>query len=241
MKFISLATRFSVKLRMMLALPVLAIMPLGAQQFEGAIDVRMSMSKSEQLTSVMLVKGDRVAMTMTLPASAGPMAGQEARIIPSPDGASMTMLMPLPAGMPAMGGAKGMKMVMKLGDVSKSDTDRIAKSELTKLGTSQTVAEMKCDDYELAVEGEKPTRMCLTGGMGRFVYPSMGGRGSSEPDWTRKVREKGLFPLKVWTTDGNVGLEVTAVTRKKVPASAFEIPDGYMDASAMMGGMGRRP
>lgn len=229
------------RIGILLAFPLLAVVPLGAQQFEGAINVRLSVSKDDEVTGVMLAKGERVALTMTLPASAGPMAGQEARMIVSPDATSMTMLLPMPAGLPAMGGAKGMKMVVKLDDVSKSDTDRIAKSELKKLGTSQTVATMKCDDYELAVEGEKPTRMCLTDGMGRFVFPSMGGRGAGEPSWTRKIRQKGLFPLKVWTTDGNVAMEVTAVTRKTIPASAFVIPEGYMDASGMMGGMGRRP
>ena len=227
--------------RMLLALPLLTVVPLGAQHFEGAIGVRMSVPKSDDISAVMLVKGERVAMTMTMPASAGPMAGQEARMIFEPESKSMTMLMPMPAGMPAMGGAKGMKMVMKLDDLPKDDAERVANSELTTLGTSQVVAAMKCDDYELTTKGEKPTRMCLTSGMGRFVFPSMSGRGSGEPAWALKIREKGLFPLKVWTTDGKAQMEVTSIARKPVPASTFEIPAGYMDASAMMGGMGRRP
>lgn len=51
-----------------------------------------------------------------------------------------------------------------------------------------------------------------------------------------------MFPLKVWSPEGKMAMEVTAIDKGSVPESMFTIPDGYVDMAAMMGGMrGGRP
>ncbi|HET9064904.1 MAG TPA: DUF4412 domain-containing protein [Gemmatimonadales bacterium] len=223
-------------------LPLLLTLPLGAQGFEGTLNMRMtSAGTSEPITTTMHIKGDVMAMVMTLPASAGPMAGMEARMVLDQGARKMTMLMPMPAGMPAMPGAKGMKIVTDLSKME-SESAKLPEPTLKKLGTSQTVAGMACDDYQVT-SGQDVTNMCVTDKLGRFTLPS-GGVGSQPPAWARAFGNKPMFPLKVWTTtDGNsVAMEVLSVKRGAAPAGVFDVsPAGYQDMSAMMGGgMGRR-
>lgn len=222
-------------------LPIFLALPLGAQAFEGTINMRMTSPESpDPIATTMHIKGDLMAMVMTFPASAGPMAGIEARMILDQGAKKMTMLMPMPPGIPAMPGAKGMKIVT---DLTKAQAEAAKAPEPTvkKLGTSQTIAGMSCDDYQTTSGGET-TNMCVTDKLGRFTMPSSGPR-SVPPAWARAFGDKPMFPLKVWTTtSGNsVAMEVTSVKRGTVPADVFDTsPAGYQDMSAMMGGMGRR-
>ena len=58
--------------------------------------------------------------------------------------------------------------------------------------------------------------------------------------WARDL-DKGMFPLKV-TKNGETLLEVTKVEKKKLDATLFLAPEGFQDASGMMGGArGGRP
>jgi hypothetical protein len=67
----------------------------------------------------------------------------------------------------------------------------------------------------------------------------MGRRGgSSVPSWSKAFGDRPAFPLKVWSEDGKMDLEVTSVDRAPVAASVFEIPEGYVDMSAMRGRSG---
>lgn len=222
-------------------LPVLLALPIAAQSFEGTITMRMtSEGTPEPITTTMHIKGDVMAMVMELPGSAGPMAGMEARMVLDQGSRKMTMLMPMPPGMPAMPGAKGMKIVT---DLSKLDADGAKEPEatVTKLGTSQTIAGMPCDDYQTTSADGETTNMCITDKLGRFAMPR-GSMGPPPPAWVRAFGDKPMFPLKVWTTtSGNsVAMEVTGIKRGAAPAGVFDTsPAGYRDMSAMMGGMGR--
>jgi hypothetical protein len=193
------------------------------------------------------IKGEKTAMVMIAPASAGPMAGSEIRMIMDPAAKTMTMLMPVPAGMGGMlpADAKGIKMVTPLDGSATGQGETGPAPTITKLGTSQTIAGMKCDDFEVVYEKTK-TMMCLATGMAKFTFPDMsggmGGRGrggNSSPAWAKALGSNPGFPLKVWEGSGKVAMEVTAIERGTVPAAAFETPAGYMDMGGMMGG--RRP
>ncbi len=169
------------------------------------------------------------------------MAGAEVRILADPASGTTTLLMPMPPGMPAMGNAKGMKMIMKTNEIV-TEANAV-EGELKKLGTSQVIAGMKCGDWELTTKGEAPVRMCLTDALGRFTMLEMSGRGrpgaQSMPKWAKRIYNDKLFPLKVWSKENDVSLEVTSIEKKSIPASTFVVPSDYMDMSQMMGGMGR--
>ncbi|MBA2292614.1 MAG: DUF4412 domain-containing protein [Gemmatimonadales bacterium] len=230
-------------IKLLLLASAVGVSPLAAQ-FEGVIHVRIggATGSNTAMNAAMSVKGDRSVMTLAMPASAGPLAGADVRVIADPAAGTTTVLMPMPPGMPAMGNAKGMKMVMTTDDIV-SDANA-TKGELKKLGTSQVVAGMKCADWELTMKNEAPVRMCLTDGMGRFMMMDITGRGrpgaQSMPKWAKRIYEDKLFPLKVWSGENDVAFEVTSVERKAIPASIFAVPSDYMDMSQMMGGMGRK-
>jgi len=229
-----------------LLLPLAAAAPLAAQQFEGTVNMKMAgtTSNPEGMTLRIAIKGDQQATLMSLPATAGPMAGMEVRSILDAKAQMMTTLIPMPPGMGAMAGmpdAKGMKMVTDLSKMTGPASS--SKADIKKLGSSQKIAGLSCDDYEITDENGKSVKACITASLGRFRMPDMSGGmgrrgGSSAPAWTKAFGDRPAFPLKVWSDDGKMDLEVTSVDRAPVPGSVFEIPDGYVDMSAMRGRSG---
>src|SRR4051812_5217142 len=100
-------------------LPLAVATPLAAQQFEGTVNMKMTGNgpSADAMTMRVAIKGDQQVTIVTMPASAGPMAGMEVRSIMDPKAQTMTTLMPMPPGMGAMAGmpdAKGMKMIVDL-------------------------------------------------------------------------------------------------------------------------------
>lgn len=230
-----------------LLLPVAALAaPLAAQGFEGTVTMNIPASAGSVTTVKYLTKGDQVAVLMTGGPNMGPMAGAEIRMIIDAKAGKTTMLIPLTAEMAtAMGGGnmKGIKQVVDLNQVTaRADTSSV---EVKALGTSQIIAGHKCNDFEITSKKEV-TMVCLSTDMGTFTFPNTGGgpggRGrpaSSSPSWTRLLASHPGYPLKAWTPDGKVTFEVTKIEKGSVPASMFEIPEGYMDLGGMMGGRGR--
>ena len=237
-------------MRRMLAsvlLPFAAAAPLAAQHLEGTVNMKMTGNgqNAEGMAMRMAIKGDQQVTIVTLPANSGPMAGQEVRAIMDPKSNTMTTLIPMPPGMGAMVGspdAKGMKMII---DMSKSaERASASKAEIKKLGTSQRIAGMSCDDYQITDENGKSVKACITSSLGRFILPDitggMGrrGGGGGQPAWAKTFGDRPAFPLKVWSDDGTTNMEVTSVDRAPVAASLFEIPEGYVDMSALRGRSG---
>src|SRR5690606_8417305 len=100
---------------------LLALLPAAplAAQFEGTITMKMSdpAMGTESIQAYYDSTGVRLAMGMTAPASAAPLAAQEFRMLFNPSAQKMTMLMTVAGEMAAMtGGAKGIKMDMDLKD-----------------------------------------------------------------------------------------------------------------------------
>ena len=217
-------------------LQVLLALPLAAQ-FEGTISMKVSAGGGDMMMTMSL-KGDQQSTVMTLPASAGPMAGMEARTIFDPKTNTTTALLPVPPGLgqiPALANAKGIKTVI---DLSKNTGDAAQQAQVKKLGTSQRIAGFACDDYEIIPAKGNPMQACITEALGRFVFPQagggMGGRGNGAPPaWTSAFGGKPAFPLKVSQSDGTVVMEVLSVNKAPVSASVFEIPDGYVDVSSL--------
>ena len=92
---------------------------------------------------------------------------------------------------------------------------------------------MSCDDYEIKEEKAALMRACITTELGEFAFPisgrgMMGGRGSATPGWARAFDGKPGFPLKVWSSDGSVALQVTEIDKTPVADSEFAIPEGYV-------------
>jgi hypothetical protein len=199
-----------------------------AQAFEGTVTADLTMGKDGPMNVKVMIKGDKSVTVMTLGATAGPMSGKEMRMITDRSTGKMTMLLPM-----EMMGNKGMKMVM---DLDKATGDKDAKIEVKALGTSQTIAGHKCDDYDVFDKGKATTRVCVTHELGRFIFPGGGpmGRGDGPPAWARAFG-KDAFPLKVSDSDGKPVMTVTGVHKGSVPADAFVIPDGYADMSGMAG------
>ena len=232
--------------KLLLPMAVLAA-PLAAQGFEGTVSMNIPAADGSLSTVKYLTKGDQVAVLMTAGASMGPMAGAEMRMIIDVKGGKTTVLIPLTADMAtqfgAMGGGnmKGIKQVVDLNQVvGRVDTTT---PEIKALGTSQTIAGHKCNDFEVTARQEV-TRVCLSTDFGSFTFPASGGGfggrgrgGSGVPGWTQMLRSHPGYPLKAWTPshDGKVIFEVTKIEKGSVPASMFEIPEGFMDLGGMMG------
>jgi hypothetical protein len=172
----------------LILLPVaLASVPLAAQNFEGTVALRLNGTQS----MTWKIKGERSQVT-TGTAVAG---RTQMRTIIDRDAKTSTMLMPLPGGLPGTQGVEGIKIVAPM-DAESEESGSDSSFTMKKLGTSQTIAGLKCDDYE--VSDSLATHLCLTTALGSFMLPSavpglgslMGGGG-------------GLMPLRSLGGDGS--------------------------------------
>ena len=91
----------------------------------------------------------------------------------------------------------------------------------------ETIAGLRCEHVEVASEGQVAD-LCLTTALGRLTMNPMEamGRASGGSTWQRALGPD-EFPLRVTLPDGTVGLEVTAVERKRLPADLFSVPLEY--------------
>jgi hypothetical protein len=204
--------------------------PMGAQTFEGTITMRMSVPDGEPMEMKVHHADGKQAVVMS--GGAGPMAGGEMRMVMNSAENRVTTFI-------TMGGMGKFKSVSPL---NSTPAGQAADADLTvtKLGTSQTVAGMRCDDYEVTdPKTDKPFRMCMTEALGRLNMPSMGGpgQGNATPAWSRAFGNRPLFPLKVWNDDSQVAVEVIRVERGSPDKALFdENTPGYMTAPAGLGG-----
>ena len=216
--------------------PALAAAPLAAQTFEGTISLKLPMGGETMSDVQYLVRGEKTVILMTLPASAGPMAGKEMRMIVDNPAMTMTILI----ATELMGG-KGIKMVTDLNKVA-ADAGKTAVT-VKELHTSETIAGYKCDNFEVTA-GKEVTVVCMSKDLGRFTFPGgnpMGGRGrgNGAPSWAMLFATHPGFPLKATDANGKTGMVVTGVKKGGVSSDEFMIPDGYMDMGGMRGMGGR--
>ncbi len=218
----------------LLLLSVLAL-PLTAQQFEGRITMKIPEGNQEINWTVKGAKS-----LIVLPAVGG--AG-DTRVIMDTQARTATIL----AFLPGQGGIRLTMPTDAAATTTSTTTATPAAGAPRKLGTTQTIAGHKCDDYEMP-DAEK-TRLCITTALGAFMVPSTGGGAgmgmltggrsgaasalSTAQSWS-KVLPANSFPLKVWTGENKVMLEVVRAVKETVPADAFAIPADYTDMTAML-------
>lgn len=214
------------------ALPLVSlVLPLRSQQFEGTLTVRIGgPGGTGSMLTRMTTKGDKVLTVMTLPGT----PPQELRMITDNHAHTLTTLTPFPPGMvlpPGVSMAKGVVAVREMPTPVKPTTGSSSKSDIRKLGSSQTIAATKCDDYEVTGETGQVVRMCLASSLGRMAPGALGGGGQSgQPaPWASVLGDKPLMPLKIWQPDGTIVLEVVAIKRELVSPRVFDIPPGYVD------------
>jgi hypothetical protein len=227
---------------LLLALPVLAGRA-AAQGFEGTVTLTVATSHAGRSTGGTMktaTRGDRTVISMMEGSTAAEMAESEVRTIIDRKANTLTTLTPMPSGIsmpPAMTGgvnARGFVMVTPLSSMfgigdGKLDT----LPDIRKLGTSQTIAGVRCDDYEIREQRAAPMHACMTTALGPFPYPLsgrglMGGGGPTSSAWAKALGDKPGFPLKLRSDDGSITLDVTAIDRTPVPNSAFAVPAGYV-------------
>lgn len=206
---------------------------LAAQRFEGTLKVRVGGpgGTGAMLMSV-TVKGDKVLNVMALPGM-----NREVRSITDNKARTMTSYTPFPPGMVVPSGvakAKGVIAVQKLSALAPAPK-QAGKSDLRPLGTSQTIAGYKCDDFELTGETGDVVRMCLSTSLGGVMMESVGPTPDGKPaPWARALGNKPVTPLKMWSSNGNTILEVVAIKRELVSSHAFDAPAGYIDMATAL-------
>ncbi|MFI5245129.1 MAG: DUF4412 domain-containing protein [Gemmatimonadales bacterium] len=229
-------------LLVLLALPALAGRA-AAQGFEGTITMTFSSAVGARQASEGSMKtatrGDRTVTTLMLASGPGVPQGGEVRTIADRKAKTLTTLTRMPPGVkmpPSMTGGVDVKGFVNV-DTLSSMFDRRAgldtHPDIRKLGTSQTIAGMRCDDYEIKEQNTTPVHACITTALGAFAFPLsgrglMGGPGSATPGWAKAFGDKPGFPLKVWGSDGKLEMQVTAIDKTPVADSAFAIPQGYV-------------
>ncbi|MGH7583584.1 MAG: DUF4412 domain-containing protein [Gemmatimonadales bacterium] len=211
-------------------LPIVSAVPLTAQ-FDGVITMKMG-DADHQMDVKYFVSGQRAAFTMLAPANSGPISGKEIRGVIDFSTMKETVLIPM-----QMGGMNGMKMVVDLNKAA-GDNDKTSTYSMKDLGTTETIAGLTCEDFEIDNNGKLEDRACMNKQSGHFAMSMVGGnaRGTA---WMRAFGQNvEAFPLKVTDSDGKPMMLVTSVQKGGVPSDIFTIPDGYMEMPSM-GGRGR--
>jgi hypothetical protein len=208
---------------------LLAVAPPAAAQFEGTVTMRMSVPNAGPMEVKVHHADGKQAMVMQ--GGAGMMANAEMRMVLNVAENRVTTFVSMPG---APGGGKFKSVSPMVTDNAQAPA---ADMTVTKLNTTQTIAGIRCDDYEIVSQGET-MRMCATDALGRFTLPQIGGPGQpgASPGWARAFGNRPFFPLKVWGTGNNVAVEVTHVDRTAPNRALFdENTPGYM-AMPSMGG-----
>lgn len=106
-----------------------------------------------------------------------------------------------------------------------------------------SIAGLSCENATVTSSKGGKVNVCVS-----MDFPNSGGWWSAmnrrrNEGWYRAMADSGLkgFPIKmvVLKSDGSpeVEMELVSLERRSVPASSFEIPAGYKESSAGMGGM----
>jgi hypothetical protein len=219
-------------------LPLLLLFatPVAAQEFRGTLNMRMSDPTSGQLVDTRLHLGaGKQAMVMTTPS--GPLAGTEVRLVINPGANRVTMLMATAMAGTMSPGAKGFKVVTDMTQGGSAPSGNATPPTARALGTNQTIAGMRCEDYEVTMEGQQ-FQMCMTEALGRYSLPDMtsSNGGPSRPGWLSAFGNRNVFPLKLITGENKVSMEVVSVDRRPPAAALFdENPEGFVTPPGMPG------
>ncbi|MEO5800072.1 MAG: DUF4412 domain-containing protein [Gemmatimonadales bacterium] len=218
---------------LLLAGSLLALAP--DAPFEGTLTVRVGgPGGTGAMVMKLTAKGTKVLTVMALPGN-----NQELRSVTDNKAHTTTNFTPFPPGMAKPAGvadAKGVVTVVKNPVFGPPVMKRGEKTDIRALGTSQSIAGYRCDDFEFTGEAGAVTRMCLSKQLGAIFPGVMGGKnlnGQATP-WAAALGDKPMTPLKVWRPGGETILEVIEVKRQLVSPHVFDAPPGYIDIATAM-------
>ena len=219
----------------LLSLLVVLLAPAAAfaANFEGKITMKMSGPKGAPPLMTFSVKEGFSRLDMAT-------GGQNAGVIFDVAKQEITMLM--------VDQKMYMTQAMPKPETMTGTAGNVPGGGLEVTTTKEKILGYDCVKYvEKSKEGI--SEIWVTDQLGGFLGfggpPANGGkRGSDAPPpqgWEAAIAGKGVFPLRVITTDGGketFRLEATAVEKVALPAALFYPPSDFQNLSAMLRGMG---
>lgn len=215
------------------------LLPVAAQaQFEGVIDMKMTMFSDEKPKDIFYtisVQDHNLAMTMKGMTETGE-KGEKGRFIFRGDSKVLWIL------------SDESKSYM---EISLKDEQKRKRSEKAakpadlgrRTGKTETILGYPCEEWIVEEkENDEVTHVWATsklGGVYEWMMQSMkdaGGPGAADDmeGWEKDFVARHLFPLKVITKEGGKVTqqqEVTRIEKTSVPKSMFEAPEGYTKQS----------
>ncbi len=228
-------------LRLLLASALLAPAAVLAAAFEGKISYKITVPREKPAEMHQALKGDKMRMD----APGGKKGGGS--MIMDLKKREMIMLMD----------SEKMYMSMQLPEDTELPGGPAKEPKIEKTSVTEKILGYTATKY-LALSDDSTTEMWLAEGIGTFMGMgnnsggSSGGGGlfggrakkeSSVRSWEKALQGKDLFPLRVVELDKagkeRFRMEVTALTKEKLPDSLFLPPEGYtkFDMGGMMRGM----
>lgn len=130
-------------------------------------------------------------------------------------------------------------MVMNLDEFANQSQDQ-PEMKVTNTGKTKTIAGKSCEVWVMKSDnGHFET--CISKELGTFMMPKSSTFRENSPAWAKELSEGGFMPLEVYQIDENgekmLKLRALRIEEKTLPASLFEIPEGYRDMSNIMQGM----
>jgi Domain of unknown function (DUF4412) len=221
----------------------LLFLPLvAAAQYEGELDMKMTMGTEAMGTGRMLVSkaGARSEMTIQIPEKQRHEGmGSSVKmttIFKASDPDTVTMLNDEARTYSVMDLKKAREMAPRGG----SEETYTVK----KLG-SETVAGFACQDVVITSSKGNEVEACVTKDVtGSSAWSAMARRGGSGSGLMKALRDAGLegFPVKMKMSakgrdDRPVMWELVKAEKRSIPASMFEVPAGYTKEETPMGAM----
>ena len=222
-----MTTRFPARLGLAALLLVPTALP-AQRAFEGTITYRIT-AEGATMEVTQMTKGSKVRTEMEMPGMPGPMY-----VLMDTEREVMQTVLP----------SMGMYMEMNLKQIAdqvpmtpemRETMNQAPKIE--RLGTSDEIAGITCQNYRFT-QGDQETEGCIATGMGFFMGGAGGGApGQGSPfagmgvDFSKLMAEfkDGMMPLRMrlkqngnWSTV----MEATAVERKSLDDSLFQVPSG---------------
>ncbi len=210
---------------------------LFAASFEGKVTMKMTGPKDAPPAMVFSLKEgfSRIDMTGAEGRNAGIIfdaAKNEMTILMLEQKMYMTQAIPKPSATATAGGASDNSTV----EVT-TTTEKILGYDCTKY-----VSKSKDGISEMWVTDQLGSFLGFGGGAaGGGGRRGMGGGAPAPQGWEEALAGRGVFPLRVVTTQGGketMRMEATAVEKQTVPAALFYPPSDFKNLSEMLRGMG---
>ncbi|HEX6982069.1 MAG TPA: DUF4412 domain-containing protein [Balneolaceae bacterium] len=131
-------------------------------------------------------------------------------------------------------------MVMDFKENAADQSQKKVEMDVTNTGKAKTIAGRSCEVW-LMKSADGSYEVCINKELGAFMMPKSSSFRENSPAWAKEISKDGFMPLEVYeiTENGEKKLKLRAIRieEKTLPASLFEIPEGYRNMSHIMQGM----